>query len=164
MKFVVLDAQGYYTINEFQVKELAIYDGQEISTWLFKPKILHRDLTPDQKKTVNYVFHNLHGIPYNAGYVDYKDLNRLLRDCFKDVHTVYVKGHVKKDFLLNAYSEMKVDPPPPTIINLEFSVNGGVPKLDSGFTHCKHHRIKVCSCSVKNVYVLYNYIVNLLPK
>lgn len=157
---MVLDAQGYFS-TDFQVKELAIYDGKLLRSWVFKPKILHRDLNEAQKKEVNYVFHNLHGISYNAGYVDYGQLNQLLQESLKDVDTVYVKGHVKKDFISKVYTEMNLNPP--TIVNLEFS-DDIVPKFKPSFTNCKHHRIKFCVCSIRNAYVLYNYIASILPQ
>lgn len=154
MKFVVLDTQGYFS-TDFQVKELVIYDGKLYRSWVFKPKILHRDLNEAQKKEVNYVFHNIHGIPYNAGYLDYGQLYQVLQDNLKDVDTVYVKGHVKKDFLIKTYIEKNQDPP--NIVNLELS---DAPKLEYSLTNCKHHRINISSCSIKNVFVLYNYIVS----
>ena len=160
MKFAVLDVQGYFN-TDFQVKELAIYDGEELKSWLFKPKILNRELTKAQKREVNYVFHNLHGIPYNAGYVDYGQVKQLLYNNLKDVHIVYVKGYIKKEFIIRSYREMNQDPP--KIVNLEFS-NALAPKLDCSFTDCKNHRISICSCSIKNVYVLYDYLINLLPQ
>nr|WP_253308885.1 hypothetical protein [Rickettsia endosymbiont of Ceutorhynchus assimilis] len=151
---------GYFSAD-FLVKELAIYDGKQVNSWIFKPKILYRDLTYAQEKEVNYVFHNLHGISYNAGYVSYNQLNQLLMDNLKGIETVYVKGHIKKDFLIKVYTEMNVDPP--IIVNLEY-LGGVVPKLNPSFTYCKNHRINFCSCSVKNVYALYNYVTSLLPQ
>ena len=161
MKFVILDAQGYPT-PDFQVKELSIYDGKQMKSWVFKPKFPFSDLSEKRKKTVNYVYYNIHGVHYNTGYVDYNKLNSIIKKELDGVDTVYVKGSNKKDFLLSVYNELKIDSP--NVIDIQFSEDLQIPKLDKCMVDCIYHKISKSSCSEKNSYILYDYIVNLLPK
>ncbi|CAG9760692.1 unnamed protein product [Ceutorhynchus assimilis] len=52
---------------------------------------------------------------------------------------------------------------PPNIINLENSHSEGtIPNLHKKLTNCRHHKLSWCSCSIVNVYKIYNYIVRVL--
>ena len=161
MKFVVIDVQGF-PIPEFEVKELSIYDGKEMKTYTFKPKICYHHLPIHHKKTINYIFHNVHGIPYNSGYLPYKAMYNIIQEELEGVDMVFVKGSIKKEFLLCTYNEMNLDPP--CIVNLEFT-SGPVPKLEQSYSNnCNYHRLEICSCTVNNAHILYDYIINLLTQ
>lgn len=162
-KFVVIDIQGYFT-NSFEVKELAIYDGKEMKSWIFKPKTPYQDLSESVKKQVKYIFYNIHGIHYNSGFTEYSQLNEIIRQELSNVHTVYVKGDSKSKLLEAICSQIEVKyPPPPSIINLERIAND-VPNLYQSFARCIHHKLSLCSCSIQNAYLLYNYILNMLSE
>lgn len=162
MKFVVVDVQGF-NVPEFQAKELAIYDGNQMKNYLFKPLKPFHDLPTDCKKQVLFLYGNRHGLYYNNGKTDYSELYTIIYNDLRDVDLIYVKGHVKKDFLVQIYLEMKYKAP--HIVNLEFARDSAnVPKLVMTTTDCPYHSLDVCSCSVKNAYTLYEYIYNFLPK
>lgn len=156
-KFLIVDVQGYFT-PEFEAKELAIYDGMTVKSWIFKPKTPYRNLSDTIKKNVKYVFYNIHGIHYNTGDIPYSHLNLILQE-LKEIDNIYVKGCIKMNFLLNLYLQMHLEPP--KIINLEYSVNK-VPNLHQCETNCKHHKLSMCSCSITNVRLLYEYIAERL--
>jgi hypothetical protein len=160
MRFVVIDVQGF-CIPDLQVKELAIYDGKNMKSYVFKPTIPFHALSEDCQKQVKFVYCNHHGINYNFGDRNFEEIYSILFQELRDVDTIYVKGDAKRSFLLKLFSEMKFNPP--YIVNLEFC-NGNVPKLGKNYTSCSYHNLTICACSVKNALVLYNYIVSLLPQ
>lgn len=160
MKFAVVDVQGFFT-PEFHAKELAIYDGKHLKSYVFKPKIPYDALLEDRKKQVKFLYGNHHGLHYNCGNTNYEDLYSIIYADLRDVDIIYVKGHAKKNLLVKTFLEMKYKSP--NIVNLEY-VSGNVPKLEKGLTDCTYHSLDICVCSVRNVYLLYNYIINLLPQ
>ncbi|KAL1487462.1 hypothetical protein ABEB36_015867 [Hypothenemus hampei] len=124
MKFAIVDIQGYVINNEFTVKELAIYDGKDLKSYLFKPTVQYSDLYTSDRKTANYLYHNIHGIPYNAGVVDYSEINDILENDLSSVDTVFVKGQAKADFLASAFMGWV------HIVNLEKDTTNQVPNLE----------------------------------
>lgn len=163
MKFAVVDVQGF-CIPEFYVKELAIYDGKNMKSYLFKPVKPFYMLSDDCKKQVQFLYGNRHGLYYNDGEIEYSALHSIIDRDLRNVDVIYVKGHNKKNFLVDTYSNMKYSLP--NIVNLEFIKDGAnVPKLPMGVTDCTYHSLEYCICSVKNAFILYDYIYNFfLPK
>lgn len=161
MKFVVVDAQGF-NIPEFFPKELAIYDGRKMKSYIFKPILPLKDLSLDCRRQVGYLFFNHHGINYNSGETNYEDIYQILLEDLRDIDRIYVKGHVKENFLKKIFNEMKITTP--YIVNLESVIASNIPKLDKGIVNCSYHSLDVCMCSVKNAYVLYEFLENLLPQ
>jgi len=170
MKFVVVDVQGYCissSSTDFYAKELAIYDGKEMKSYLFKPVIPFNALTDACRKQVKHLYANHHGISYSYGELDYEELYSIVCSHLRDVDVIYVKGHIKEKFLVKIFAEIKQLHP--LIVNLEFisapAAASNVPKLDKKPpTQCTYHNLDVCICSVNNAYSLYNYIDSLLPK
>ena len=160
MKFVVVDAQGY-NIPDFQVKELAIYDGTQMKNYVFKPHTPFPTLSEDHRKHVIYMEDKHHGLAYDDGETDYDEIYSILCQGLRDVDTIYVKGHGEKIFLEKTLSDIQYKLP--KIVNLE-CVSGCVPKLQKHWLICGSHSLDFCMCSVKNAYVIYDYIINLLPK
>ncbi len=166
MKFVVVDLQGFCT-PEFYAKELAIYDGKNMQSYMFKPAIPFHELKQDYKRQVKYLCGNHHGIYYNNGELDYQEIYSIVYENLRDVDVIYVKGHSKHEFLAKLLSEIETKRlPPPHIVNLEFtSAANNVPKLDKKQPiHCTFHSLNLCICSVNYAFTLYDYIVSLLPK
>lgn len=158
MKFAVVDVQGFQ-VPEFQAKELAIYDGKHMKSYLFKPTTPFHTLSDDCKKQVLFLHRNHHGLFYNYGVTDYSDLYTIISNDLRDVDQIYVKGHIKKSFLDEIYSQSSNKP---HVVNLESSINA--PKLSKDVTTCSNHDLEVCNCSIRNAYILYDYIYDFLPK
>ena len=156
MKFVAVDIQGFCT-PDFQPKELAIYDGKEMKSYIFKPKIPWRSLPEDSKKQAKYLYGNHHGLHYNYGETAYDDLYSIIYNNLRDVDTIYVKGRIKQDFLVKIFNELKYNSS--IIVNLE-NISSNIPKFQKGHTICSYHDLDICVCSVKNAELLYNCIVN----
>lgn len=160
MKIAVLDIQGF-SIPDFHAKELAIYDGKNMKSYVFKPIIPFKSLQEDYQRQIKYLVGNHHGIYYNYGESNYSEIHNIVCTDLWDVDMVYLKGHVKEDFIKKIFLEAKLNPP--YIINLEYTC-GNVPKFEKSSNNCAYHSLTICSCSIKNAYVLYNYIDSLLPK
>ncbi|KAL1509916.1 hypothetical protein ABEB36_004580 [Hypothenemus hampei] len=156
MKFAIVDVQGYIINNKFTVKELAIYDGKDVKSFLFKPTVNYHDLNTTDRKTANYLYHNIHGIPYETGDADYSEIQEILGNNLSSIDVVFVKGQAKADFLTENFVGW-VD-----IVNLENDTTGEVPHLGSTKESCDNHKLKYCNCSIKNVYVLFDYVYNKL--
>lgn len=162
MKFVVIDIQGF-CIPEFYAKELVFYDGNDMKSYLFKPTKPFYELSEDCQKQALFLYGNRHGLYYNYGETDYSDLCSILWNNLRNVDVVYVKGHIKKEFLIKTFSDMNHKLP--YVINLEFTKDSAnVPKLNMSYTDCPYHSLEYCTCSVKNANILYDYIYNCLPK
>jgi len=155
MKFGVVDVQGYVINNTFIAKELAIYDGKCLKSFLFKPIIKYFNLCEADRKIANFLFNNIHGISYSSGDFEYCEVKNILESNLNDFDVIFVKGHAKAEFLLK-YLPFYV-----RIINLENST-GQVPNLGPTKDNCKNHVLKYCNCSIHNAHVLFDYIYNKL--
>ncbi|KAL1516470.1 hypothetical protein ABEB36_000379 [Hypothenemus hampei] len=148
MKFVVVDVQGYVINSTFTVKELAIYDGKYLKSFLFKPTLKYSSLYTADRKT----YHNIHGISYSAGNVEYSEINNILENNLSSFDIIFVKGQVKVDVLRKYFAEWT------HIVNLENSVSSQVPQLEPTKENCDNHKLKYSNCSIRNVYVVSDYI------
>ncbi|KAL1488605.1 hypothetical protein ABEB36_014409 [Hypothenemus hampei] len=116
MKFAVFDVQGYMINNTFTAKELVIYDGKDLKSYLFKPTIKYSSLYKTDRRTANYLYHNIHGIPYNSGDVEYSELQEILDTNLSNFDIIFVKGQAKADFLRKHFANWA------HIVNLENDV------------------------------------------
>lgn len=147
MKFQVVDVA-------FFTKELTIYDGSQLKCYDFSPAIQFKDLVPDWLKGWKY------GIRH--GETCYENIYQVLQRDLHDTNRIYVEGHYKEDFLREKFQEM--DLTPPCIINLEDRVSNNAPKLAKFKVNCPIHNVFIYECTCKDVYTLYEYLENLLPK
>lgn len=156
MKFIVLDMQGYIINKRFTAKELAIYDGKHLKSFLFKSPIKYSSLYSADRKTAAYLYNNVHGIPFDSGDVEYEQIEDILQQNLKDIDLVFVKGQAKLEFLKQYLADFI------RIFNLENDNTGQVPKLGPSEDNCDNHTFKSCNCSSRNVEVLFEYIYNKL--
>jgi len=161
MKFVVVDVQGYIFKSGFCAKEIAVYDGKEVLSWVFKPKISYHDLTEQEMKQVKYCSEKFHGIHYNFGDTDADDISFIISSYLSDVDIIYVKGDCKVKFLTKVFSHLKYNLP--SIVNLK-NYNGVNFRLEKSITDCPYHNLDICMCSVKNVKDIYKHVFDCLPK
>jgi len=163
MKFIAIDIQGYIFKTGFVVKELAIYDGKELSSNVFKAKKPYHSLTEQEKKQVKYCAENFHGIHYNFGDTDHSDISFIINSYLRDVDMVFVKGTCKEKYINKMLSESMYSSP--VIVNIKN--NNGLAKnlkLEKTNSDCPYHNLDEYLCSVKNVKDIYNYVKNCLPK
>lgn len=147
-KAVVLDIHCLYD-NEMKliVKELSMYDLNYHSTqhWIFKPPenlVIYCEKT---KITNQWVTRNQHHIPWEAGDVQFEELENILENIFSSFGQIFVKGRQKVD-LLKSFVKYKL----PQFINLEIL---GCPKLEILLepmwmgSHCFFHNFNPTSCT-----------------
>ncbi|KAK9878322.1 hypothetical protein WA026_021337 [Henosepilachna vigintioctopunctata] len=144
MKILTLDPQGFMVNNEFIVKELAISNGTQIYHSIFKPKTDFSMLSMKDKRTVEYLENNHHGIKYNDGFVDYKELDDIIEKISIDIDIVYVSGHQKYDFLSRLLEGKHTK-----VVNVE---NQGLSqlKLNRDYPQCMAHKDNFQMCSLVN--------------
>ena len=154
MEFV-LDFQGFKDENnDFIVKELAILstDGERYELQLFQPPYAFNKLSKDLQKQVIWLEKQFHGLYWNSGHRDYKEL----KDVFEGIQisgTIYVKGLEKQRYAKKLLGDFNVN-----IINLE---DMGCPSLSKLKQQMNPVVLKPCTfnhtmtnCAYVNVYVL----------
>lgn len=156
MKFIVIDVQGFFANDNFQPKELAIFDGKQMVNYFLKSERPFHCLSEDEKQQVRYLEYNHHCLQYNGGNVEMSELDNIFTQIIQDVDVIYVKGLVKKNFLFKRINcEMM-----PLILNLE-NIS---PNLLKSKPDCMNHNFnKKCMCAVSNCIQIHNYILSCLP-
>lgn len=164
MKFVSVDCQGFFNeANTFVLKELAIcYDVGFVTHWSFKPQTPFCKLKNDQRKQVRYLEKFHHGLQYSQGDEPYDALRGILVWHLDNVHVIYVKGAIKKQYLERVCAGL-LGPNSPTIINIEDMQY--VPQLlpINDRNYCCHHSTNTFVCSKYNAVVIYNFVKSFLP-
>jgi hypothetical protein len=144
---LVLDIQCFKREhNKFVVKELAAYDGEKMSHFLFKQPFPIGMLPHDLQKQVHWLSKHHHCIEWTSGYTPYYYLGDILRDLTSGVDRVYVKGKEKAHYLQKLISK-------PVI---EFDEE---PALGKGKPKCFYHSNDFCYCALNIVFHLYENFV-----
>lgn len=155
MSFAVIDVQGFRQgVDGFIPKELAITkDGVNVHEYLFSCLTPYQILSSDEKRQVNYLQKNHHGIRYSTPGLPpcecYKIITNFLTN--NKISEVYVKGDVKKRFL-----EKLISIP---CINIEYESE--CPKFAKSAPHCNlgcHTMSSNVVCAYKNCVELYNWL------
>jgi len=180
MKVLALDIQGFELAADcsphpssdssplrFFAKELAITNGTQTSHYVFELPRKYSSLSVRDKRQVNYVTHNIHGLQYSTGFVNYDRINDIIRQeiIYAAVDIVYLRGRQKKNFLEEAFLEINLRPCP-KIVNIETLNNwDGPPKLECSIPVCMSHLTdKPFMCSLRNCKIIHEWICNYLPK
>lgn len=146
-----IDIQGFSLGSEFMVKELGICDGEIIKHFHFKPKCLFRELDVKCKREARWVENNHHGIPFNSGTSDYKDLNEILLRETEKADTIFCKGHQKFNFLKPILGD-----------KIFQKLGDDDDEMPCNFYPekplCKNHKLEICICSINNCIKLYKSI------
>lgn len=161
MKLAVLDAQGFQVNGEFVVKELAISNGQQIGHFLFKSLANFSSLSRSDKKSIKYLEDNVIGIRYSSGFIQYEELNNILKNCLKDIAILYVNGADQFNFLTKKFDELNICGM--KMINVE-NYGWTPPVYETVFPSCICHDGNQRMCSLSNCHYLYGWIMNFLPQ
>ena len=155
MKPIVVDIQGFISEKKFYAKEMAIFDGTRMNHYLFEESIGYHDLSKSDKKQVQYVTRNVHGLPYSSGCIPYKRLNDILKThIFDTTDVVYVRGHQKKNLLDVATKEEDCNL---EIIDVAVTYPDA-PKFNREAPLCMNHNPGLYMCSIRNCHVLYDWL------
>jgi len=163
MKILAVDMQGFYVNSQFYVKELAISSGVggQQNHYLFEAPTPYNSLSSADKKTVNHVTSNVHGLRYSTGYVSYDKINEIIKSHICNADIVYVRGHQKLDFLESKFWEMNLTHFP-LVRNVD---NDDSVKFEKDLPMCMNHLPdKKFMCSLRNCDVLHKWLCDSLPK
>ena len=144
---VVMDVQGFKIGNKtFYPKVLAVYDGNAISHFIFRPPFPFKTLPDDLQRQEKWLMHNHHCIDWNKGFTPAFLLPKIIERLLRDVDTVYVKGKEKAEYLQRFVKK--------TIVELEEQ-----PALRESTPSCMYHTSPLCICALSNVYSLYQEFI-----
>lgn len=147
---VVIDIQGFMT-PEFTPKELAIWDGISVAPvhYLFKPPFPFQHLCQHLKKQAIWLEKNHHGLKWSQGFVDLKDINKILQLATENAEAVYCKGEIKVKYLKNLINK--------PVYDLDY-----LPSIRKIFKteSCINHALPKCVCALNIVKKIYPYIHN----
>lgn len=151
---IVIDVQGFgNSPDDFIPKELSISDGKKAVHFVFKPSIPFKKLSPTMKKEIRWLEDNHFHIKYCEGHVSLNEVASILRRFSDSSSVIYVKGHQKARFLKTYLNN--------EIVNIEHvSSNNTPPNLIKTNSACFYHRNTLSCCTVHNVNVLYDFLMN----
>ena len=107
----ILDLEGFFINKTFQVRELGYYAwNREYGRHAFSIPIPYKELSVQDKRTVNFVIRKIHGLSYQPLEAEHYQKPEVLEDLIKNIYsrhkigqrTVvgYKGGHVEKDLLM----------------------------------------------------------------
>lgn len=163
MKVVVADFQGFHLSDGFHVKEMAINNGHQISHFILKPPREYRLLSLKEKKTVNYLEKEHHGLRFSGGYIHYNEIYSIIKDAFTGVDLIYVRGHQKQEFLEEMFRNIGMEIVP-QVENMENHLWSPL-RFQKKRPMCMNHEGNgPVMCSITNCKDLFDWFSNLLPK
>lgn len=165
MRIASVDIQGF-DLEEFTPKELTIRVGKQINHFLLKPSQSYQSLTSKQRSTVNYVENHIHGLKFSNGYIDFHNLDAILRDHLSDVDVIYVRGSQKSNFLIQKFTYWSSNVP--NVVNLEDydGTSWNPPKLTNNVPpSCMNHKLGLnYNCTINNVEIINKWLLSLFPQ
>lgn len=143
---IILDVQGFkIENNKFIVKELAAFDGNKVSHFIFKSPFRIDYLSPDMHKNAKWLMKNHHCLDWREGFTPLHKFEDIIRGLCNNADYVYVKGKEKSEFI------RKFTMKPVIEIDEQPSLKPRVPC-------CFFHLSTPCFCALSNVYYLYDQI------
>lgn len=99
----VLDIQGFVrSSNIFVPKEAALVEvaaNTMPTAYYFKAPCKWTKLFEEEKKKNSWLQNCYHGIPWNSGTIEFRDLIKVLQMALYNASKIYVKGLQKKKWL-----------------------------------------------------------------
>lgn len=155
MTSAIIDFEGFQCgHNRFIVKELAVYvlNSPNIhNVWTFKSPFLFENLNKKKRLCHSWVTRNLHGIEWNYGDEDYKNLRYILTKLFQLFTRIYIKGLEKKRFL--EYLSGR------DILNLEDVNCPKIEHLPHANVQCPHHTLNHIHCALYKAIGFGNFLL-----
>lgn len=145
--FAIVDVQGFkISDKEFSPKELASYNGNVMSHYIFRAPFPLSTLPLPLQQQAKWVSNNHHCIEWDEGFTPVHLFPKILQRLVRDAHVVYVKGYEKVKFL-QKYTDKH-------IIEIEEH-----PALSPSEPSCMYHVKSHCYCALSNVYHLHQHYV-----
>lgn len=143
---VVIDLQGFSINNQFIPKEIAAFNGQQISHHIFKPPGPFRIVPDTAKKDINWLIANHHCIVWNEGSTSLKDFQNIITTITRSSNIIYVKGREKANYLRKFTTKQ--------VLELDEQ-----PTLKKNQPKCYGHLKDPCMCALTNVLYLFNVFI-----
>lgn len=141
---LVLDIQGFTDEKKkFIPKELATYDGNKLSHYIFKQPYPLNFLSPTYYKQAVWLMENYHCIKWNSGFTPLHYFSTIVKELTRNVQIVYVKGQEKADYIKKYSASI--------VIELDEQ-----PALEPLSPKCCYHSKSPAKCALSNVFYLYN--------
>ena len=162
---MIVDLDGYQVKHQpYIVRELGLYSLQHGSfNWFFENKLPYLSLEKRDRKTVNYVYHHIHGLRFESSKQEKALPQPMVKPIMESAYlrsrtqqhtTVAYKGGCLEKNLLN---ELQIP-----CVNLE---DFGCPKIETlvaiglnpGFS-CGHHTQPQLHCPKQETYLFYQWM------
>lgn len=102
MAIYIVNFQNFKTlINEIILKEVAIvsiHSNVEYH-WMIRPPTRYSNLEKELRKRVDYITDYIHGIPWNIGYVEQRDVLENMKKILRDASCIYIKGSERVQYI-----------------------------------------------------------------
>lgn len=70
-----------------------------IEFFVFKPPFDIVELSPYRRRAARFVTKNFHHIQWEDGFIDYNEINNIIKENLDTAQEIFVKGHEKATFL-----------------------------------------------------------------
>lgn len=178
----ILDFQGFKTLsNKFVLKEIAICGIRKnviLHFFVKPPRANKKTLHPEQQRRNKYLIDNVHGIPWDRGYVDFQDVINLFNDTFESPSplsqptTIYVKGSERRKYIEDLIADKSVQvidldlldcPKVQNISQPDYPERFGSPFLECCFQKHSYRTIfpvQPLRCALKNAQLYRTWILS----
>lgn len=145
MAILVVEFQAYPMPDEtFILKEAAMADvvSNLQKQLIAKPPCSFNMFSTWNRRTLKYVQNKVHGIPWDAGYIEIESVEEQIKKAIQEADVVYTKGIHKVNFLLNLTGA-----PVNKIVNLDKfpSISKTVernPNFQCQYNHPRHNKLR----------------------
>lgn len=151
MEFAFVDLQGFISgYNKFVVKEICILTENIRSHEFVKSPLKFKFLSDFDKKQVEWLERNHHGLRWNSGYITLRELQRRISTIVQG-KVLLVKGVHKVRWMKDILNSQDI-----ICINVE-DVDGDFKLSDYRTESCKKHMNVTCAsvhCALRNAVLL----------
>lgn len=102
MSAYVVDFQAFKSMcNEFILKEVVITSCNSCVThhYMVRPPFPFDTITPALRRIVSDFTKHVHGIPWDSGFIQHNEIEKLMFFYLKDASVVYIRGSERARFL-----------------------------------------------------------------
>lgn len=149
--YIIIDVQGFKSENNgFIPKELAAFNGNQISHYIFRIPFPFNSLPRDLQKQNKWLVENFHGINWSEGFTPLHQFKNIITNLAEKADVIYVKGKEKANHIRKYTSKPVV----------ELEEHPALPELAP---NCLHHSRNPCKCALSNVVFLRDTFMKVIP-
>lgn len=159
---MAFDVQGFLVNNKFIAKEIAIFDYEwKTAHFILKPPVdlcaNAYKLSKKDYRQIRWLTENYHGLEWFDGFVDYEQLESLIKPILSAYNTIYICGNQKEQFLETlGLNDKAIDM---RIVGNEFRRLSDM--VENENNRCIYHKKSMKNmCALKNAYDIAYYFLN----